>query len=84
MTPEEAYERDLELRRVRAARYKEKAQGRQRDAINAFKKEHGYTTQQLAELLGVHPSYLGKWLIEYCPANWEKLAILGIEKPEGL
>ena len=83
MTPEEAYERDKELRRERAVKYKQKAQGKQRDAIKAFQAEHGYNNKQLAELIGIHPSHLTKWIAEYNPANWEKLEAVGIHKPEG-
>lgn len=84
MTPEEAYARDLELRKERAVKYKAKAQGKQREAIKTFQTAHGYNNKQMAELIGIHPSHLTKWIAEYAPANWDKLEAVGIHRPEGL
>ena len=84
MTPEEAYERDKARKRENARLLREKSQGRQRAAIMAYKEATGDSNYEISKKIGVSESVVQKWTIEYSPANWEKLAILGIEKPEGL
>lgn len=58
-------------------------QGRQREAILAYKMEHNASSQDIAELIGVHPSTVQKWCNEVRPARWDLLAKLGIQKPKG-
>lgn len=84
MTLEEAYEKDRNRKREAAAKYRAHAQGRQTAAIDAYKKAHGLTNVQLAEIVGVNKSVMWRWATEYTPANWDKLAVIGIEKPPGL
>ena len=84
MTPEEAYEREKERRREATKEFRAKSQGRQRAAILAYKEETGESNYTIADKIGISESRFRKWLTEYAPANWEKLAILGIKKPEGL
>lgn len=83
-TLEEAYERDKERKRERAAAFKAKAQGRQRAVLLAYKEETGYSNGYIATKIGVSEGQFRKWLREYGPADWEKLAVIGVEKPEGL
>jgi DNA-binding XRE family transcriptional regulator len=64
--------------------YKAKAQGRQRAAILEYKIKNTATYEDMAELIGVHKSTIEKWCNENRPANWELLAKIGIQKPEGL
>lgn len=84
MTPEERYEHDKARKRQRARELQEKAQGRQRAAIAAYKEATGDSNYQISLKIGVHESTVNKWANEYVPADWSKLAILGIQKPEGL
>lgn len=84
MTPEQAYEREKARKRETARKYREKAQGRQRAAIMAYKEATGDSNYQISLKIGISESHIQKWVNEYVPANWDKLAIIGIEKPEGL
>ena len=84
MTPEERYEHDKARKRQRARELQEKAQGRQRAAIVAYKEATGDSNYQISLKIGIHESTVNKWANEYVPADWSKLAILGIQKPEGL
>lgn len=84
MTQEEAYEREKERRRKAAREFREKSQGRQRAVLLAYKEATGENNYEIAEKIGISESRFRKWLTEYAPANWDKLAIIGVEKPEGL
>ena len=84
LTQEEIYEREKNRKREAAVRLREKAQGRQRAAIAAYKQATGDSNYQISLKIGVSESSVAKWANEYAPANWGKLAILGIEKPTGL
>ena len=84
MTPEEAYEREKYLKREAAKRFREKAQGKQRAAIMEYKEKTGESNVTIAAKVGISESQFQKWVLEYVPANWDKLAIVGIKKPEGL
>ena len=84
MTPEERYEREKDRKRQTAKELQEKAQGRQRAAIMAYKEATGDSNYKISLKIGVHESTINKWVNEYAPANWDKLAILGVAKPEGL
>ena len=84
LTPEEAYERDKARVKQKAIEYREKAQGRQRAALADYKQRTGDSNYQISLKIGISESTVRKWCIEYKPANWEKLAILGIKRPEGL
>lgn len=78
------YERERVLRHMAAEEFKERAQGRQRAAILAYKEEHNATYKDIATQIGVYKSTVQKWCCEYAPANWELLAKIGIQRPEGL
>ena len=84
MTPEEAYERTKARKRQLAKEFHAKAQGRQRAVLLAYKQEHGYSNYDLSIKLGVCESTINRWVTEYVPADWEKLATIGIEKPKEL
>ena len=58
--------------------------GRQREPIVRFCKEHKVTYAQIADVIGTSATTVQYWAKEYTPARWDKLAALGIEKPEGL
>ena len=84
LTPEEMYEREKQRKWEAAIRFQEYAQGRQKAAIQAYKDATGDSNYKIAQKIGVGESTVAKWLNEYVAANWDKLAILGISKPEGL
>ena len=60
----------------------EKLQGRQREAIRAWCRENGWTHARLAREIGVSESTLRTWIKEYAPAQWDKLAAIGIRRPD--
>lgn len=72
--------------REKRRKYREQTQamwqGRQHDAIHAYCKENKLTYTDLARKLGVSQTTVAYWAKEYCPAKWDKLAKLGIQKPE--
>ena len=76
--------RDLERKRRAAEEFRAIAQGRQREAIVAYKVQHNASSRDIAELVGVNPSTVQKWCTEYIPAKWDLLAKIGIKKPDGL
>lgn len=57
-------------------------QGRQKAAIREFCDRTGWTYTQIANALGVSQTAVAYWAKEYSPAKWDKLAKLGIVKPE--
>lgn len=67
-----------------AARNRAMLQGRQREAILNYRNSHGLDTRTLAEMVGVKTSTLEKWISEYNKADWDKLAAIGLPKPEGM
>lgn len=75
--------RSLE-KKLNAEKTRARLQGRQHDAIQAFKDETGYTNLKIAELIGVSESTVQKWTSEYQPAKWDMLESIGIKKPEGV
>lgn len=76
--------RELERKRKAAEEYRAIAQGRQREAIMAYKAQHNASSRDIADLIGVNPSTVQKWCTEYVPARWDLLEKIGITKPEGL
>lgn len=86
--PPETEAEYLERRRLdkqrSAARTRARLQGRQHDAIQAFKDENGYSNRDLSEMLGVSESTVQKWCSEYQSAQWDRLESIGIKKPEGV
>lgn len=76
--------RELERKRKAAEKYRAIAQGRQREAIMAYKAQHNASSKDIATLIGVNPSTVQKWCTEYIPAKWDLLAKIGIKKPKGL
>ena len=83
-SPEEAYEREKVRRKAAAQEYKAKANGRQRAVIIAYKEATGDSNYEISKKIGISEGRVQKWITEYAPANWDKLAIIGISKPEGL
>ena len=84
MTPEERYERSKAKKRDAAKEYRAKAQGRQRAVLVAYKEKYGLSNRQMSDKVGVCESTINRWVTEYVPADWDKLATVGIQKPEGL
>lgn len=84
MTPEERYERSKAKKRDAAKEYRAKAQGRQRAVLVAYKEKYGLSNRQMSDKVGVCESTINRWVTEYVPADWEKLATIGIEKPKEL
>ena len=74
---------DWRTRKV-MTRVKTKArwQGKQTEAIKSWKEAHGMTYGEMAEKIGVDSTTVMKWANEDNQANWEKLKLLGIEKPD--
>lgn len=85
-TPTPLVGRDRETDRQRLYRKYVKAtlQGRQSEAIREFMHREGYTIASLAERLHVYHNTVRRWVREYTFANWDDLAFLGLEKPEGM
>ena len=77
-------ERDRIYAQRARERMRNRLAGRQHAAIRAYAKAHGLRYADMAQLIGVKPKTFAKWAAEHTSANWEKLALLGIEKPEGL
>lgn len=65
-------------------RLRERLQGRQRAAIIAYRDEHKTTLAQMARDIGVTAKCMETWAAERSHAKWDKLAELGIERPEGI
>ena len=83
-TWDEMYERERARKARAAIACAERCKGRQRAAIVSYLAEKKITMKQLSDLVGASPGTVGKWCAENAPANWEKLAMAGIVKPEGL
>lgn len=83
-SPEEYKNRRSLEKKLNAEKTRARLQGRQHDAIQAFKDETGYTNLKIAELLGVSESTVQKWTSEYQSAKWDLLESIGIKKPEGV
>lgn len=83
-TWEEMYERERARKARAAIACAERCKGRQRAAIVGYLAEKKMTMKQLSDLVGASPGTVGKWCAERANANWEKLARVGIVKPEGL
>lgn len=81
---DDAHARELRRKRKAAEEYRAIAQGRQREAIMAYKAQHNASSRDIATLIGVNPSTVQKWCTEYVPAKWDLLAKIGIQKPEGI
>lgn len=67
-----------------AEKTRARLQGKQKEAIQAFKDETGYSNRKLSELLGISESTVQKWASEYQSADWTILETIGIMKPEGI
>jgi hypothetical protein len=78
------YDRERVRRRMAREEHKKMANGRQRASIMAYKDANNATYKDIAAQLGVNESTIQKWCCEYVPANWELLAKIGIQRPEGL
>lgn len=85
-TPPDYDRAEHERQRVqkRTKSFREKVQGRQRAAIVEYKKAHGLSNRALATELGITETRVAKWVAEYSRADWELLATIGIQRPEGL
>lgn len=83
-TWEDMYARERARKARQVIACKAKFRGRQKAAIEAWLTENNGTKKALGELIGISPSTIGRWCAENAPANWEKLARVGIVKPEGL
>ena len=80
----DAHAKELERKRQAAEAYRAKAQGRQREALMAYKVQHNASSKDIAKLIGANASTVQKWCTEYIPAKWDLLEKIGITKPEGL
>lgn len=82
MDPANVASREYNRRSV--DRMRERLQGRQRAAIIAYRDEHNTTLAQMARDIGVTAKCMQTWAAERSHAKWDKLAELGITRPEGL
>lgn len=73
-----------ERKRRRAEKNRELLNGKQRQVLVEFREKNGMVNREIASAIGVSESTFQKWLTEYSRANWEKLKVIGIEKPEGI
>lgn len=84
----EQREKRLEKRRMAKARRTAFVQsvlkGYQRKAIVEYKQKNGFGNQQIGEMIGVSSSVVSSWCAEESFADWERLSIIGINKPEEL
>lgn len=71
-------------RRRSEAKSRERLAGRQRAVLIGYRDEHHLTNTKMAEMAGVKRKTLESWMTELCRAKWDKLAPLGIQKPEGI
>lgn len=71
-----------EAKRILAERTHAYWQGRQTAVIRAYLDENGISTTTLAVMVGVSESAVRRWAREANNADWEKLAQVGIKKPE--
>ena len=78
------YEKDRRCKAEAAERCKARCAGRQRAVLMAWMERERKTKGELGDMIGIAASTIGKWCSERAPANWEKLAAVGIAKPEGL
>lgn len=76
------YERERQQKA--AEQYRNIAKGRQRAVILEYKNLHKLSNRALSEKLGVSESRAAKWVSEYIAADWDLLATIGIQRPEGL
>lgn len=83
-TLEEIRERRKRYKAVSYERIRAALGGRQAAVLKAYKKSNGLTIQTMADRVGVSRVVMSKWMEERQIANWDKLAALGIQKPEGL
>lgn len=56
-------------------------QGKQAEAIKAWKAEQGISYEQMAELCEVGTTTIYKWVNEENTANWDTLEALGVKMP---
>ena len=76
MTPEE--------RKKYRDRVKAEVAGKQAAVLEEYREKNCTTYAQMARDLGISPKTMGNWVAERCRAKWDKLAKLGIERPEGI
>lgn len=84
LTPEEFQDRQRRSKAEYRAKIRAALGGRQAAVLGAYKRAEHLTVRELAERVGVSHYAVSKWLAEWQFARWDKLAALGIEKPEGL
>lgn len=82
LSQSEFCEKERNRKKLAAERYRAIAQGRQKQVIQDYKKKNNISAKKMGEMVGVSESTINKWTTEYTPANWEKLAELGIAKPD--
>lgn len=79
------YEEKQKIYKARSeAKSKERLAGRQRAALLAYKTAAQLTNERFALIIGISKATLCKWMDESRSADWERLAHLGIRRPEGI
>lgn len=69
---------------ARRAETQRRLGGRQRAAIRDYCRDHGVAYVDIARAIGVSQSTIAYWAKEYGMARWDKLAKVGIKRPEGI
>ncbi len=82
-TPKPKRKRDqAAYKRKYRALIQSQLRGLQKAAIREYCERTGSTYSDIGRLIGVSQTTVSGWAKEYGPANWDKLAKLGIEKPD--
>ncbi|MBR4702326.1 MAG: hypothetical protein IKO91_00635 [Oscillospiraceae bacterium] len=84
LTPKERRKRANDAKKTYRERVHAALGGRQTAVLKGFLKETGISVREMAVRIGVSEYTLAHWIAEHLCAKWDKLADLGIQKPEGL
>lgn len=84
MSQAEIAEYERARKREAYRKSKEELAGRQRAVIIEYKDRNKVSSKWIASMIGVGDSTVRKWMTEERSADWDKLALLGINRPKGL
>lgn len=84
LTPEERKKRVSDTKKAYREKVRAALGGRQAAVLKGYLAVNGISSREMAERIGVSQPILAHWMAEHLCAKWDKLAALGIQKPEGL
>lgn len=84
LTSEERKKRVSDTKKAYREKVRAALGGRQAAVLKGYLAENGISSREMAERIGVTQPILAHWMAEHLCAKWDKLAALGIKKPEGL